>query len=393
MSLTRLAISFLCAINLAACVSVNGAEAQDGARAFSQRGNYPVANAPLDLCAAQVNHQRPVVIQPMAKPDYLSPYKDPAFAATVTRITQSRPGDVHKPAYSTVQAWNADESLLLLFRKLGNGSDHVLLDGHSYEPKGRLDIFPADIEEIFWSRHDPNTLFYVSADPSRLSRFYAYDVSTKKRTLIKNFGKQCIAGTVVSGTDVHMQSLDDDLFGFRCESPSGGWQLMSYRLSTDELSTVVAGDDNGWDNWRAPIAAPSGERMWMQGSVVSPDLQTVEHKLDMAQPGEHASIGLTHDGQDAIFPTVFNASPGGCGGEPDGGVGHLAVHNFVDGKCRAMITETEGWPYTTSSTHVTAGAFKQPGWVAMSSVGYPKQLPFHDNQKPATPHTTEASES
>jgi len=142
---------------------------------------------------------------------------------------------------------------------------------------------------------------------------------------------------------------------------------MSYRISSDEVTVILADEHERWDEWRAPMAAPSGKRMWMQGDVVDPKLQRIEHDLDMSNPGEHASIGLTHDGQD------------------DGGVGHLGVHNFETGGCQAMITQAQGWPYTTSGTHVTAGAYKQPGWVALSSVGFPEQLKYHSNEQPATP--------
>jgi len=384
MSYVRLVALLVYSCTLIACATVDATEARKMAAAFSERGNYPAPDAPLDLCAGQVTHQNSVAIPALPKPEFMSPYKDPAFNGKIIRITESKFNDVHKPMYNTIQAWNADESLLLLFRKKNGGSDHVLLDGHTYKQLGRLDIFPADLEEIFWSRHNPDILFYASQSPSRIGRFYAYNVRSEKHTLLKDFRSQC-SGGVTSSTDVHMQSLDDDLFGFRCEAPNGGWHLMSYRISSDELSVVVAGDSNPWDNWRAPMAAASGDRMWMQGRVVSPDLQTIEHTLDMSQPGEHASIGLTHNGQDAIFPTVFDPSPGGCDGTPDLGVGHLAVHNFMDGTCRSMITQAEGWPYTTSGTHVTAGAYKQPGWVAVSSVGYPKQLPFYTNGEAATP--------
>jgi len=85
---------------------------------------------------------------------------------------------------------------------------------------------------------------------------------------------------------------------------------------------------------------------------------------------EHSSLGRTANGQDALFQTIFDPSPNGCDGGESKGVGHLAVFNLETGKCRSVINQSGGWPYTTSGTHISAVARHRPGWVAMSSIGY-----------------------
>ncbi len=370
---------------LSACATV---DVEPANRALlSKPGFFPAFDTPVNLCAAvPVNDQSTQILAPIAKPGYLKPYTDPSFGTRVIRISNSANNGVHKPLYNTVQAWNADESVLMLFRRGFDSGDYVLLDGHTYEPLGRLDINPADVEEVFWSRLDPNRLFYVSASPSTQSQFFSYDIATNKRSLIKNLAPMCHIGDVArGGGDVFMQSLDDDLFGFRCEAPDGNYRLMSYRISTDELNVVTAGSGNRWDEWTAPMPTPSGRAMWLQGDIVNPQMNAIQYKLDLAEPGEHSDMGLDHNGQDTLYQTVFDPSPNGCNGGTDRGVGHLGIHNLVTGACRPMLTESEGWPYTTSGTHVSAGAYKQPGWVALSSIGYREQLPFLTNQKPATP--------
>lgn len=353
---------------------------------LSTPGVLPAVNAPLNLCEAAVTDQQARAMPPMQKPGYLQPFNDPAFGARIIRISNNRSGDVTKPLYNTIQAWNADESLMLLFHRRPDGSDYQLLDGRSYKPVDTLTFRAADVEEVFWSRHDPDRLFYVSSAPSSESKFYSFDVSTNQRSLIRDFSPQCRSGSVArGGGDVYMQSMDDDLFGFRCEAPNGGYHLMSYRISTDALNVVKAGEGNPWDEWRAPMPSPSGTAMWLQGDVIDPEFNAIRQQFDLVNPGEHGDIGLDHNRQDALFQTVFDPSPRGCNGSPDEGVGHLAMHHFSNGDCRAMVTESEGWPYTTSGTHVSAGAFRQPGWVTVSSIGYREQLRFHRNQEPATP--------
>lgn len=379
--MTKLAAS-LCLLTVLNSCSVLAVQLADRSL-LSTPGVFPLKNAVANLCEATITDQTPRAISPMAKPAYLVPTIDPAFGNRLVRVSKSGIGAVHKPLYSTVQAWNADESLLLLFRRVFDGFDYVLLDGHTYESKGRVNVNPADVEEVFWSRNDPDRLFFVN---NRSNQFTAYNVASRQPSLIKDFSRVCKSGsTARAGTDVHMQSHDDDLFGFRCEAPDGGYNLMSYRISTDDLTIVKAGEGNDWDQWKAPVPSPSGTSMWLHKDVIDPKFQAISHRLDMANAGEHSDVGLNHNGGDAVYQTVFDPSPNGCNGAIDKGVGHLGSHSYASGECRGMITESEGWPYTTSGTHLSAGAIKQPGWVALSSIGYREQLPFHTNQQPATP--------
>lgn len=336
-----------------------------------------------NMCAGAITHADRVGIPPVAKPPFKRYYKDPAFGSRVIRITNSKFGDVFKPPYSTMQSWNADESLMLLY-KGGKDAYHLLLDGHTYEPVRKLDIIPADIEEVFWSHSDPDAFFYVSKYSRDYGLFKKYSVKAGKAKVIADFGKFCGAkGLPTGGGDIHMQSHDDDLFGFRCRKDDSSYIMMSYRISTNEVVTQKIGKGTEWEEWTAPIPAPSGERFWFQGKALGPDLKTVEKSLDMKKFAEHSSVGLTHNGQDALFQTVFDPSPGGCQGDLWQGVGHLVEHNLETGTCRPIINEAQGYPYTTSGTHVSAQAYLRPGWVAMSSIGFEEQFEFFSNNRKA----------
>ena len=340
------------------------------------------AIADVNLCAGAITHTDRVLVKPVAKPPFMKYYKDPAFGSKVIRITNSDPQEIHKPAYSTMQAWNADESLLLLYHSGNGDTGHVLVDGHTYEPVRKLQFVPSDLEEVYWSHTDPDVLYYVSKYSADYGQFKRYNVSTDQSTEITNFAQYCgKRGLPVGGGDVHMQSLDDDLFGFRCRTDADKWIMLSYRLSTDEIQVAPLGDGTPWDEWSAPMAAPSGKRVWLQGASVGLDLQTIETKMDMAKSSEHSSLGLTHDGQDALFQTVFDPSPDGCDGGLWQGVGHLVEHNLETGECRPIISEDKGYPYTTSGTHVSAQAYQRPGWVAMSSIGYDQFQWFTNKRK------------
>lgn len=343
------------------------------------------------LCDGLVTHSNPVLVPKVAKPPHLKPYREPGFGTRVIRITDTSAGEVFKPVYSTVQAWNADESRMLLYRN-GSSQGHYLLDGHTYAEIRDLEISPSDLEDVFWSHSDPDILYYSSKAHRHSGKLYSLNVESGKRELIKNFSNICDGAVAHAGNDVQMQSLDDDLFGFRCldsSSTEKHYFAITYRISTGETHQMRMGPETDWESWTAPNPTSSGESVYLQGRMLTPDLKSVIHTLDMSKYSEHGNLGQTWDGQDALYQVTFDPAPKGCDGDPDRGVGHLTEYNLETGKCRTIINENGGYPYTTSSTHISAQAYKKPGWVAISSVGYPEQLKFFDGKEEATPFFSE----
>lgn len=337
-----------------------------------------------NLCEGLFISKERVAIPAVAKPPFMQPYREPAFRTRMIRITQARQGQVYKPAYSSMQAFNADESLLMLYHE-GENPGHLLLDGKTYQPVLKLDITPSDIEEVYWSHTDPDVFYYVSKNYRDFGFFNSYSVSENKPTKIRDFYDICgEKGLPTGGGDPQMQSLDDDLFGFRCQTGKGNdsYIMFTYRISTDEIVQAPLNETVGWEPWSAPIPGPSGKHLWLQGKVIEPDLKTIKLEHDMYKHHEHANIGVTHNGHDAVFQTVFDPSPKGCNDDMWQGVGHLVIHDMETGECRPVINEAKGYPYTTSGTHVSAQAYKKPGWVVMSSVGY-GSFEFFNNKRKA----------
>ncbi len=329
----------------------------------------PLATDAGSMCPGAVTDTRNVQVPRLAKPAYLAPYTDPALGGQVQRITNARSGEVFKPVYSSMQAWNADESLLLLYRG-GVNPSHVLLDGHDYGFVEQLDILPSDVEEVWWSHNDPRSLFYVSKSPRTFGHFRRYDTATGRSETLREFDEVCGSALPTAGGDVQMQSLDDDLFGFRCRINDDKTLMFTWRRSTDQVAVAEIGEGTVWHPWTAPVPAPSGDRVWLQGYVLDDSLTQVYLRQDLAKPGEHANIGTTHDGYPAFFSTVFDPSPNGCSADGADGVGHLVQHRMDDGSCTPIINEAMGYPYTTSGTHVSARATGRPGVIALSSIGY-----------------------
>lgn len=339
-----------------------------------------------EFCEGFVSNTDSYVVPSMDKPKYLQSYNDPVFNGRVTRITDSVFGEVNKPLYSTMQAWNADESLLMIYRT-GNASNrgHKLLDGHTYKFKQDLDIVPADLEQVYWSRTDPDVFYYVSKRSGDYGKFNRFNVSTNKPTEIADFSEYCGSGLPSGGNDVQMHAADDDLFGFNCRRNDGKSIMLSYKPSTNKVVTAPIGSGTSWTEWTAPTPSASGKRFWHQGVVIGTDLNTVNLKLDLGSAVEHSSMGMTSNGQDAYYQVSFGSSPNGCNGDADKGIGHLVEHNLETGDCRNIISQAKGYTYPTSSTHVSSLAYKNPNRVAVSSIGNRSQTSLFTSGNAAPP--------
>lgn len=342
-----------------------------------------------EFCEGFISTADSIEIPYLSKPNYLEAYVDPAFGSRVTKITDSLVGEVQKPAYSTMQAWNADESYMLLYRTGSANSGHILLDGHSYEFRQSLDITPSDIEQVFWSHSDPDLFYYISKRSKDFGKLQQFNISTNRSTEIADFSTHCGNGLPNSGEDVQMHSINDDLFGFNCQQDDGHHIMFSFQLSTGTVITAPIGMGSNWTEFSAPVPAPSGNRFWHQGFVLDVDLQKTLHQLDMENSSEHASIGMTHNRADAYYHVGFDSSPNGCDDDLYKGVGHLIEHNLESGGCRNIISEEQGYPYTTSGTHISAQAYLRPERVAISSIGKKSQLSHFTNNIPAPPLLSE----
>ncbi|MCL4511192.1 MAG: T9SS type A sorting domain-containing protein [Bacteroidetes bacterium] len=118
-------------------------------------------------------------------------FTDPSFGTEVARITDARasgaPGIV--PQYSKREAWNADESLMLLFTGEGTA---LLYDGQSYKFKKALDYVGG--EDVFWHPTNPSIILF-----SQDSVLYSFNVVTDELKQIHVFKGYTWANTRSEG--------------------------------------------------------------------------------------------------------------------------------------------------------------------------------------------------
>ena len=324
-----------------------------------------------NLCAGFISDNLRYPVPRLEKPPFLEYYRDPTFGAKVIRISDGIAGEVNKPVYSTMQAWNADESLLILYRTGVQGAGHYLHDGFTYERIRELDIFPSDLEDVFWSYKDPSSFYYISREEDTSGHFLRSNAVTGAKESIVDLGTVCGSDRPIAGYDVQMHSHDDDVFGFRClnESDASRSVAFTYRISDGHVDRVTTGEGTGYNGRIAPLVSPSGQRFLLPPEQLSQDLSQTTFTIDLAK-NEHSSVGLNAQGQDSFYITTFAPSPRGCDDEMWRGVSALVEFNLEENTCRTILSQRDGWPPTLSGTHVSATSYKNPGWVAMSSIGY-----------------------
>ena len=303
----------------------------------------------------QINDLTPRPMQDIAKPDYLQSYVDPSFGTTIRRITNARNGEFIVPMYSTIQPWNADESLMIVYRM---GGDHQLLDGSTYQFIRHLDdIQPADLEQIFWDFNDPDILYYLDGTTKD---FIKYSVSSRSKEVMVNVDEltTTCSGIFSLGNDVQMMSWDSDIFSFRCNNEAAFY----YKISTNKL---VEFEINNVGN-TAPMPGPSGQHFYHSTKVYDAN-GNLEFNLNESSP-EHSCLGKLANGNDAHFAIAFAQGPnGGC-------IGDIIAHDMTTGECFPLISQSQGYDYPQSGTHISALAHKntEGGWVAASMMGYDK---------------------
>ena len=110
--------------------------------------------------------------------------------------------------------------------------------------------------------------------------------------------------------------------------------------------------------------APSGTLAYLSdtGWVTNPALDNLR-RLDLVEPWGHASLGQLASGHDTWNGAVYDEGPAG-----NDDIGALVTWDLTDATSRVIIGPKTGYGYPPTS-HVSAMAWKQPGWVFVSTVG------------------------
>lgn len=297
----------------------------------------------------------------VAKPARLVPFNDPVSGARVIRISDTQTqfsSSVTKPAYSTVPAWNIDESYLILYVTQGSSTGHYLFNGKTYEVIKKLDIAPADIEHFYWSGTDPDILYYPWAyEASGVSKreIVRYHVSTGQKETLYAIPNAAAPGAyrVDFGGDPVYGDWSNRVFGLRRRGSSDTSFVWS--LANGETPRVP-GD--------APQITPSGTKYIFAGSLY--DSRAQKLRAMKSDTTEHGDMAQLANGQDVWASVQFDKEPKGT----------LITENLETGIQSVVIGESNGYGYPPTGTHLSGHALKAPGWIGLSVTGNPNGKPL-----------------
>lgn len=357
-----------------AALLLGGALACGGAAATSGKAAPPppAAVSADDPCSGLIGDRDAHPMSALARPAPGQAVADPEFGTLLRRITAVPPADgenaVIKPMYSTIQAWNADESKLILWHR---GRGHELYDGRTYAFERVLPLVsPTDLEQVLWDPVDPDLLYYPS-NYNAVPNLMRYRVSTNGSEVLRRF-EFCPEdwGRLLSlGKDPSYLSWGpaERVVGLQCGNEKFLFDLAARRMLG--RATVPSGN--------AAQPGPSGRLAYLDGRVYDRSLAVVR-TLDLANPYDHSSLGRSPaTGHDLYVSVVFDPPRGGSEAAD---AGTVVTHDMETGARRVLVGPATGFPYPPSGTHISTVAHRRPGWVAASAVGHPRAARVLDNE-------------
>lgn len=290
----------------------------------------------------------------IAMPGYLETITDQYFKTRITRITNSGGtsesvvwGNRCRHHYSLDQAWNADQSLLMVYNNDDNNlfsPSYLILDGGSYQYLYGLDFSPWQVR---WSTTDPNTLLYTYRNV--LAR---YNVRTKVHTVLHTFTEYDTTNGIDIGSKGNF-SHDNNWVAFCAKNiATGNFEVFAYEIANNikHATKSVGTKKPAW--WSI---SPSGTYVVIFWSDEISDVYSREMILVRTLPSNisHYDLGLDSGGTDIAIGTykpddATSPSPGDTIKIP------LASGD-------AVICTSQGW-----AGHTSARCYDNIGWASVS---------------------------
>jgi len=299
------------------------------------------------------------------------PFADPTYGTCVVRVSDAVADSVPYFArvdYSRRQAFNADDSLILVYAY--DGTWHIY-DARTLQYVKKV-TGPGGDAEPQWHPTDPDTLYYLPNNGGlTISKV---NVRTDVSSVVANF-----KGRLPWPTAAHVwtesegsPSADGCYWGFLVQDSSFNFLgLMTYNLCTDTILGTTAGLA-GFDSSYAPnnvTMSPSGRYIVAQYAIgdrpvganqpggpiaFTPNFQTFKHLRPNGLTA-HTDVAIGANGDDVFVADDHNA-------------GYLYMTDLDTG------VSTNLFAFWTSLSnyfagHISGKAFRKPGWVAVSEYG------------------------
>lgn len=370
--------------------SPSTATSYQGSGSVSNAG-APSAGADLSVGLKDYGLTNIPFVKVLAKPPKGATVSDPEMpGATITRITDVQNDFAQYsavnaiPAYPTTQAWNCDESFLFLYIQGGSSGFHTLYDGTTYAYIKNLNVNPSDIEQMWWDRKDPNTLYYISNGENGstyYSQMVSYNVQTDVITVVFDFAATIKAngwaaqGPVRAGYPFFIGGQNNDIWGLGCcgiPDINGylagnvfGFQrstgkiftyqgLASAQMRTNFPTPLPSG--NGWFYNNTSAAAASGYVTDIYDFPTGAKIGTVPFSSD-----EHIGSNQNVAGDDYIVGVQYDTAL----------QGNMIVANLSKQTVATLVGQSNGYGYPRTGALAASACYNNPGWCVTGIVGSP----------------------
>ncbi len=319
-------------------------------------------------------------VPPLAEPAPRIPFRDPVFGSCLVRVTERvadrTPDDRHgglKNEYSRVQAFNADESRLLVRSTVGTW---YLYDAATLRPLRRVEFTG---EEPRWHPSDPQVFFFFQDAQLR-----AFDLVRGEDTLVHDFVSD-FPGQTLSLVWTRWEgspSLDGRWFGLMAQDESyEAVALLVYDRLVDRVTAVA--DLRGLPNPTPDSAtiSPSGTYLVAQfeycdygtlGTLGRPcGLMVYDRSLSrargLARIIGHSDFAVDSQGREVLVYQDVDSD-------------EVAMLDLATGARTALFPID--FSLASHGFHFSGRAFGRPGWVVVStySGGVPQSVSWLDDQ-------------
>lgn len=302
----------------------------------------------------------------VALPDYLKATVDPVSGVAMTRITNPGPNpdgrqncrELHcTHRYSSSQAWNADQSMLLIANGCGG---MCFLDGQTYVPLFRRRW----IGECEWHPKDPNLMICVAGRSivlwaPRSGREEVIHTATAYREL--RFGPS-------KGNP----TLDGSRIVVRATTADGKFDAFVFDLKSRRTLPVIHLADLPGKNSFCTISSLGTYVLCVQdqaGDIESTFIFSSEGKLLQTWP-EHHRPGhgdmAVDDAGDEVYVGISKSDPDRY---------QVIKRRLKDGVVTSLAPYGEG-------QHVSVRATVRPQWAFVSYAGHPAEVASHPEWAP-----------
>ncbi len=313
------------------------------------------------LFAQTITGSQTIPQSTLQKPAVGTPVADPAFKTTLRRLTNARAVAMKGifPEYSKRQAWNADESLLLL--REGEGKA-LLYEGRTYQFKKILEEVGGD--DVFWHPKEPSLLIFLLDN-----QLYSLNVATGVKKNLFTFPGYSFVGTKGEGNlsgDGRWLALVGQTYQEATQQVHFK-DLMVFDLMTNQIVAQIPLPP-GLENFDWVSISPKGNYVVVDyADAVSKRFHGIEVydrtlKFLWQKPlgSGHSDLAVDVNGDEVLIMDIY---------DPDLNQHLVKKFRLADGSQTRLMAMSPLF-----DQHISCQNTRKPGWCLISTFDYVQRL-------------------